>query len=151
MSLTPTCGLGLCTHLAVGLYLRLALSHTLTQPNTSAPLPEPERHGFTPKKQLLGCLIGSKPVFPSASEAGLNSHMGSYQSDEQCSPPLAVSCTSPGSIVCPGPRPNSLRGRVPSPDQAIYWHLAGSLLLTVQGTHPSNKGGEKKYHLRNPG
>jgi hypothetical protein len=48
---------GLHTHFIIRLHLRLAFSHSITQHSTSTPLPEPERQGFTPKRQLLGCFL----------------------------------------------------------------------------------------------
>jgi hypothetical protein len=52
----------LCNHL----HLRLALSHTLTKHSTSTPLPEPERHSFTPKGSYYG-VFGSWLDYPSVS------------------------------------------------------------------------------------
>jgi hypothetical protein len=56
MSLSQTHESGLCTHFISRLCLKLTISHTLTQHNTYTLLPEPERHNFTPKRVLLGCL-----------------------------------------------------------------------------------------------
>jgi hypothetical protein len=46
------------------------------------------------------------------------------------------------------PHPNLPGRRDPPLDQAVHWHLVGSLLLVVQGTHPSNKGGKKAMSLQ---
>jgi hypothetical protein len=72
-----TCGSGLRIHFAAGLRLRLALSHThIAQYSTQ--LPEPERHGFTPKGSYRGVLlrVDQTPLLPP--EADLNSNPGSY-------------------------------------------------------------------------
>jgi hypothetical protein len=59
MSSPQTHVLGLHTGFITGPGLRLALSHTLTQHGTSTPLPEPERHGFTPKGGYSDVSAGS--------------------------------------------------------------------------------------------
>jgi hypothetical protein len=77
-----TCGSELCTRFVTRLCLRLTLSHTLTQHSTSTPLPERERHGFTPIKAVTRVSLGvdQTPLLPS--EAGLNLNLGSYWSEE---------------------------------------------------------------------
>jgi hypothetical protein len=90
MSLPQTGKLRLLIHFTAGPCLRLTLSHTLTQRGTSTLLPEPERHGFTPKDIYYSVLLGvdRTPFLPP--EAGLNSNLGFYQSDELVSKPFWV-------------------------------------------------------------
>jgi hypothetical protein len=59
-------------------------SHTVcgVKHSTSTPFPEPERHGFTPQKDVTCVPFESISDSPSASSAGLNLNPGSYQSDE---------------------------------------------------------------------
>jgi hypothetical protein len=57
--------------------------HTLTQHNTSTPLPELERHYFTPKRVLLCCLLRVDQTPLLLPKADLNLNPGSYQTDER--------------------------------------------------------------------
>jgi hypothetical protein len=72
LSLPQTCGLGLHTHFITGPHLRLTLSHTLTQHSTSAPVPEPERQGFTLKRGAIQVSLGVYQTSFLPPEAGLN-------------------------------------------------------------------------------
>jgi hypothetical protein len=64
------------------------------------------------------------PLLPPG--ASLNLNQGSYQSDQQCSPRLASSYTSLGSVVHLRPSP-WLAGRMNPPlHQAVHWCLMGS-------------------------
>jgi hypothetical protein len=89
-------------------------------------LPEPERHGFTPKGGYLWCLGGDQsPLLPP--ETGLNLNPVSYHSDKRCFPPLIGSCASPEDLLCiQGLRPNSLGWWVPPLYPTVLWHLVGS-------------------------
>jgi hypothetical protein len=73
-------------------------------------------------------------------EADLNLKLGSYQSDERCSPPLTCSCTSVGSVVLPSPHLDSPGGQVLPP------LLTPCRIISPggPGNKLSNKGGEKR-------
>jgi hypothetical protein len=103
--------------------------------HTFALLPKPKRPGFTPDIAIQGSLGGDRsPLLPPKSP-------GSYQSEEQCSPPLLVPVFHRLHCV---PEAFTTTGEwVPPRDQTVPWHLVGSLLPAVWGMHPGNKGGDK--------
>jgi hypothetical protein len=128
-----THGLGLCTHFTASLG---CISHTVTEHSTSTLLPEPERHEFTPKGSYQSVSLGVDQTPLLRPEAGLNSNLGSYQSDGRRSPHWFLHLT--GSIV--------------SEALTLTCLLAsdGTTSPSGLGTHPSNKGDEK-HRLCNPG
>jgi hypothetical protein len=118
-------GKELLIRFAAELHLSLhfhTLSYTTVLPYHSLNL----RDMVSPQKwQFLGCPFGSWSGPLLSPGAGLNLNQGSYQSDEWCSPPLASSCTSLGSVVHPRPSPWLAEGMNPPPDQAVHWCLVG--------------------------
>jgi hypothetical protein len=77
--------------------------------------------------------------------AGLNLNPSSYQSDEWCSPFLAGSCASLGSVMHLRP-PLQPSGRMTLHlDQAAWWDL---LLVVWGGMHPGDKGGDNPPSLQ---
>jgi hypothetical protein len=120
----------------------------LNLPNTQSclthccPLPKPERPSFFSVRVTWGSLGGDhSPLLPP--KAGLNSNLGSYQSDEQCSPPLTGCCASPGSLYIWTFTPTHWEDE-PLLQIKLSVGACSDLLLVVWRLHPSNKGGEKK-------
>jgi hypothetical protein len=136
-----TCGLGLHTHFRAGLCLRLALSHSTVLLHHSLNL----RDMVSPQKavtrvshwewiSLPFCLLRQAWIWIQFLTS-LTS--GAFL-------PLLVPAPHWVLLCVWGPHHNMLGGWAPPLDQAVCWCLAGSLLLMGQGTHPSNKIGEKK-------
>jgi hypothetical protein len=106
-----------------------------------APLPKPERLCFTPDRVTWGSLGGDQsPLLPPKGRLIIWTWV--LISLTSCTPlPSLVPVLHqvPMCILHPG----FPGGWVSPPDQIVPWCLAGSLLLAVQGMHPSSKGGEK--------
>jgi hypothetical protein len=81
------------------------------------------------------------PLLPP--EAGLNLNPGSYQSDRQCSPSLAGSCASPGSVVHLRPSPHLAERSSPSSGSSCLLAPDGVFSRWSRDAHPGNKGGDK--------
>jgi hypothetical protein len=143
-------GRELLTHFAAGLHLSShfqILSYSTVLPYCSLNL---TNMVSPPKWWLPGVPLGGDqaPLLPP--EAVLNLNQYSYQSDEQCSPPLAGSCASLGSVVHPRPSPWLTERMNPPVVQSVHWHLVGS--------PPGGPGGcisvtmeVITHHLHNPG
>jgi hypothetical protein len=139
---------GLLTCFTAGL-LRLAFSNIRTQHSTSTPLPEPETHGFTSKMAVTRMShweVINLPLLPP--EAGLNSNLDSYQSDERCAPPLAGSCASLGSVVHPRPSPQPTGKMNPPFGSSCPLALGGVSSQQSRGMHPRDKGGDNSPSLQ---
>jgi hypothetical protein len=119
-----------------------AMSHShihMQASNVSVLLPGPRSHDFAFAQSYLGdlevirlpfCHLGAGLIF----ESGF---LSVWWAALVPVPIQVLFCTQ-------GPHPNLLGRWVPLLDQTIHWYLAGSLLLVVQGMHPSDKGGGKK-------
>jgi hypothetical protein len=107
--------------------------------HTFALLPKPERPGFTPDSVTRGSLRGDQsPLLlpkgrPIIWTQVLTSPMGGTPLLSLILVPHQVS------LCIQGTHPDSPRGRVPL-DQAVRWHLEGSLLLAVQGCTLATSG-----------
>jgi hypothetical protein len=121
---------------------QLAFSYTLIQHHTSIPLPEPQKHGFTPKMVVTRMSHWEVIRSTSVSWGRPDFEPGFLPVQWMYSPSLPGSCTSLGSVVHLRPL-TLIRWEDESPSGSNCPLAPGGISSwQSRGTHPSDKGGD---------